>query len=491
MKQKKLGKVIGITVGGIIAAAGITLGVMAACGVFVNHKKQAFALLAQMPERMGYSATNQYVGMEELRNAQKEKGSSSSVTLSDLKMAESLGEKGLDLSGYSLSAASQVNANGKKTNASLSLEKKDASLSLNCYMDKDKTIISAPELVKGKALQISSETMEENNSDFDAKVPSEFEKEFTAFMKKEVEKVKEEIQCEKLEEKDGYRLIVSKEAMDIVLDDFLNFMKKKKEMVNFINSYVDIVNAQKSEGENAPFDFVGALEKIVEEGKNYTEDFAFNVYEMDGVLIGLETPITVQNMSSTLSIEFAGVEEDSTVTMEVSLTYNGYRATITLIKKSVKTDVCSVQVLLDATVVGKPAASLTFIETIKPADNSYSATMNVTAMGQEMVDFSANGYIKNLNKGESVNYVLDEITLNMAGEEMLTMAMDLHMGVMNGEVEPPQGDVIEYTDSSSLQPYSEELMTNFMDIITKWDMEDECMPLLLREGYEDLTEDAA
>jgi len=352
------------------------------------------------------------------------------------------------------------------------LEKNNAPASFNCYTDKDKMVISAPELIQGKAFQVDRKSMSENSSDLDVKVVSEFDKDLMTFFEKEIEKVKEEIECEKLDEKDGYRLLVSKEAMDLVLDDFLAFMEKQQEMVNFINAYVDVIRARESAEEITPFDCMSLLKQTVEDSKSYTDDFEFIVYEMDGVLIGIETPVNIQNMTSSVSIEFAGVEADSTVTMDVSLTYNGYRATATLVKKSVVTDVRSVQLLLDVTVVGKPAASFTMVETIKPADNSYSATLNVTAMGEEIADLSATGYIKNLNKGESVNYVLDEVVLNIAGEEMLSMALDMHMGVLKGDIEPPQGEVVEYIDSSSLELYSEEMTTNILEIITDWDMKD-------------------
>jgi len=472
METKKTGKILGIAVAVVIAVAGITLGIMAACGVFENHKKKAFELLAQMPERMGYSATNDYVGMKELTKAQQEKGSSSGISISNLKVAKNLSEEGINLSNFSVAVDTQANVAGSKTNTTLTLEKNNAPASFNCYTDKDKMVISAPELIQGKAFQVDRKSMSENSSDLDVKVVSEFDKDLMTFFEKEIEKVKEEIECEKLDEKDGYRLLVSKEAMDLVLDDFLAFMEKQQEMVNFINAYVDVIRARESAEEITPFDCMSLLKQTVEDSKSYTDDFEFIVYEMDGVLIGIETPVNIQNMTSSVSIEFAGVEADSTVTMDVSLTYNGYRATATLVKKSVVTDVRSVQLLLDVTVVGKPAASFTMVETIKPADNSYSATLNVTAMGEEIADLSATGYIKNLNKGESVNYVLDEVVLNIAGEEMLSMALDMHMGVLKGDIEPPQGEVVEYIDSSSLELYSEEMTTNILEIITDWDMKD-------------------
>ena len=492
MEKRNKGKIIAIIIAAVIAAGGITVGIMAASGVFESDKKKAFELLAQLPERMGYSATNEYIGMEELLKVQEEKGMTYGLEMSHMDLSELIEESELDVSGYKWTINSQTDAKQGKTNATISIEKEDTPVSLNYYVDSDKTVFSVPELVKEKAFQMKKEDQPETVSDLDVSVVNRFDKDFNSFLKEEVKKVKDKIECEKLEDGSGYELLISADAMNVVMDDFVSYMEKQKDMVDFINAYVDTIRKNEEEAEEIePFDFMTSLKKVVEECKKNTQDFTFTVYEEEGVLVGIRLPITMEQIKAEIMLEFAGVKENSTVTMDVSVTYRGYKATATLIKKSVKKDVCSVQWLLDVTVVGKPVASLTLVETIKPANNGYSVSCNATAMGKEIAVIDITGSIKDLQKGKSVTFVLDDVNMKLFGEITAKMSMNMQLGVLEGEVEPPKGEIVEYTDGTSIEPYSDEILTNVMGVVSAWGLEEALLPFLVGEGFEDLTEVAA
>ena len=86
----------------------------------------------------------------------------------------------------------------------------------------------------------------------------------------------------------------------------------------------------------------------------------------------------------------------------------------------------------------------------------------------------AEGLVKNLNPGKSVSYELKKVSLGMEGEQLLTMAMDLTLGTLEGEIEPPAGEEIDMTDDDpKAEEFSEELMQNGISLLSKWGLYDD------------------
>lgn len=479
MEKKKTGKIIALVVAIVLVAAATTVGVMAATGVFKSNKAKAFELLNQAADKLSWSATGEYVGTSELNESWSEKGVSTNVQISNLQLDSSLELDDLELSKYTLGMDAQHDTKNTKTSAVISLAKGDSKLSMNYYVDSEKIAFTLPELINGKVFKMNLDDMKDSMAEnempeVNPATLQKFEEDCLDFVKEELEKIHDEITCETLTgDKAGYKLTIPKATMDEVMNDLVTFMTGQEDMVNFINSYVAKMTYKLKEDGSAEstteFDLMSTLKMAAATVSQYTQDFDFNVYGENGSLTGLETSAAIEEVPVTVSLEFDGEKNNSTVTLKAGVNYDGQDVGVTLTKKDTKADTCVSEFALDVTAAGLSIGTLKLTETINPSDNSYSLDGSLNAMGIEMGSLTANGSIKDMKQGSSVNYVLDDVSLTVDGIKYISFAMDVKMGVLeNSSIEPPQGEEVEFKDSTSLEQYSEEIGENAIKIITDW-----------------------
>ena len=245
MEKKKIGKirVLIAAVVFIIFAASVGV-VLAACGVFSSDKEKAFELLSQATERLNDSAVGEYLGMEQLAESLKEKPSMVNVKLSDLDLDKRLAPEKIDLSEFTLEYSNRYDVKAQKVKMDMSLARGSSKLSLDLYGDKDKMVAAVPELINGKAFCFSTETLQSfspntNNANLPAEDVRQFEEDLTKFLKEEMEKLKEDVSCDEMDNgKEGYQVTITKESMDMIISDFTAFMEGQTKITDSINRYM-------------------------------------------------------------------------------------------------------------------------------------------------------------------------------------------------------------------------------------------------------------
>lgn len=496
-KEKFEAVILAVVIFVVIAAAGI--GIMAATGVFKSDKESALKLLAQIPEKMSRSYISDHLGMQEWVKTCAENGSATSIHMSDFKLSEEIAEEfssKLDFSQYEMQIDSQASADGKKTSSLFSLAKGDDRLSVVAYTDEDKSCFAFPELSSGKVLTIDKKKSKELSNVYDTLFQNrmeyitsakyrEFQKAFEEFLQNEVDKVYEELSCEETEQ-NTYQLTIPKDTLDTVADDFYNFMSGQEDTVKFFNSYLpstylyntyltyDYLEEEEEEEDFQEEDFLSLLKKAVETLKKESSDFVFCVKGKGDDISEASFDVTFDGAPYSLSLNFEG-KEDCKAQLLLKTTQDEENISIEVVMKDEKTDLLEesfeINVLIDDITNGKFA----YTATIDPKDNKCNIKLLLTETEEEDLRFEAEGKVKNLNPGKSVSFELDKVSLGLEGQDLLTMAMNLTLGTLESEIEPPKGEEIDGldVDDSKMEEFSEEVMQNGLVLLEKWGIIDE------------------
>lgn len=486
MKTKKTGKIVALIIAIVVVALGVSVGVMAATGVFSSGKSKAFDLLAQAPEKLSYSSMDEYIGTKEITKEMLEKGGQVGFKISDLTLDSSIAPSDLDLNGFSAEVSAKSNKSENQNRMSVSLEKGGSKLSLDMYADKEKAVLSLPELVSGKVFKLDYEAIKKAaGSVYQTATASpemeKFSEDLQEFFEDEIKKVKDDITCEKLSgDKEGYKLVIKKESMDTVMNDFVEFLNEQDSIVTSINTYVQALMIRN--GEMQTFDLISEVKKIVAQVSQYTQDFAFEVYGKDGELTGIATTYMVEMIPIKASVDFEGEKGNQTVTMKVMAEQNGQEAGLTMIIKDTKADIYEHNLSLDVSAGGYSAASLTIAESFNPSDNSYAFDESAKADGSEFLKLTAKGAIKDLKQGSYADCVLDDVSVSVNGVEYVKMALDCKIGVIDGSIEPPQGEEVAVTNGTEILPYLTEVQTALAKVMSDWGIN----PSSLTDSYNPL-----
>lgn len=487
MEKKKIGKirVLIAAVVFIIFAASVGV-VLAACGVFSSDKQKAFELLSQATERLNDSAVGEYLGMEQLAESLKEKPSMVNVKLSDLDLDKRLAPEKIDLSEFTLEYSNRYDVKAQKVKMDMSLARGSSKLSLDLYGDKDKMVAAVPELINGKAFCFSTETLQSfspntNNANLPAEDVRQFEEDLTKFLKEEMEKLKEDVSCDELDNgKEGYQVTITKESMDMIISDFTAFMEGQTKITDSINRYMRaIIYTQQQRGITDSgadqFDFMSSLKDISQKLSQYTQDFTFEVYGENGNLTELKTSGNVRDVPITVSLTFQGEPGNSTAILQIANTApeETEEVAVTVMKKSMTGETLEDSLSVDVSVRGSSVGTVSLTENFTKADNAYSCTADVSAPGGETAKLKLIGSVKDLKPGSYVDFILDDVSLTTVdstrvGTKLFSLAADIKIGEMDGNMEPPEGEAVEVKSLADLTPYAVQFQTGISKIMYDW-----------------------
>lgn len=481
MKTKNKGRFEAVILAVVIVVitAAVSVGVMASTGFFRSDKQSALELLAQAPEKLSRSYIDEHMGTQKLMKACMENGSSANIHLSDFKLSKEIMEEdasGFDLSKYEMQIDAQASADGKKASTLFNLSKGDDRLSVVSYTDEDKSCVAFPELSPGKVLTTDKKKLEESLSgDSYNLIKSrmeyltsanykEFGKAFEEFLKDEVNKVYKELSCEETED-DTYCLTVPKSTLDTVFGDFYSFMSEQKDTVDFINAYLE---------EEETGDFLTLLKKAVDKLTKESSDFTFYVKGKGKDLSKVSFDVTLDGDPYSFSMDFEG-KEDCKAKLLLETTQDKEEISVEVVMKDEKAGLLKESIELNLLIDDISFGKFSYTTTIDPKDNKCNMELILNAEAEEVLRMEAEGLVKNLNPGKSVSYEMKKVSLGIDGEQLLTMAVDLTLGTLEGEIEPPKGEEIDMTDydDPKAEEFSEELMQNGISLLSKWGLYDD------------------
>lgn len=471
--KKSKGKIVALICSLVVVVGLLTTGVVLAAtgalsGLFSGDKAKAFELLAQAPEKLAYSALDEQLGANELYKAMLEKGMDINFKISDMKVSEG----NVDLSGFSMDLAAQMDLAKKKLGGKIAVGKDGANMSAEGYasLDEKKVAFSLPEIIPNKSFCMTADDAESKDvldrvSEILQIVP-ELQESFEEFIDEQGMELYDAAECTR--DGDTYRLTISKDSMDAVLKQFQAWVSKEQDTIGVIEEKLELGNKTIS----------SAISMLMPSLSAYTKDFTFEVQGQDGELSGIRTTIKVDAdaVECPISVSFNtnGNQREIDFTME-ALQNGASQGKIELSVNSKEGDICEDAVKYAvADEKGTDVLSYEIRETLDVKNNNaleVNASMN-SDMGNMTV--VAHGNIKNLESGKCITIQCDEVNMeqNMAGTKLaMTYAMEATLSVLDGEVSMASGEEVKITPAtveSVLDSYEKEAQKNMDAIIDKW-----------------------
>lgn len=268
----------------------------------------------------------------------------------------------------------------------------------------------------------------------------------------------------------GYHVVLGKDALIQFVETSKEFFVSDETLKNDVISYLDLV----LEMQNAMAAGTGmeeqsaqamqeelwsqaetALDQVISQLKSSMGDVVLNVYvKKDGTMAGFDYETTAvmgeEEVKLYGDVSFGGgynmmanvkgtlnVEDSAGETVTVSLDKTGeYEAGKTWTSGLAGT-------LGD----GTDSFGFTFDSTYQAEDGTYELTLDLLSGEESMISVVSSGYVENLVKGESFDLYMDSIRLETplvtGTNEYLELSGSYKAGVLEGEVEMPEGDGLD------------------------------------------------
>lgn len=426
----------------VISAMLISGFLMYALGFLSSDKDKALNLLSQVPEKACHLSVVKYMGLDELGKSILEEGGDVSVGYNNLSNSN-FDEFSQDSRKESLSynVGAKLDLKNQKGRVDVEMENDHSTLSLQAYtsMRENKFAVAMPEIIKDKVFTMTSARSSE-------KAGSNHQEEFLSQLLDEEQKIRKIIReqgailynnfsFERIEK--GYRITIPKEIMREVLSNLANFIQQEKVFVSTSEKVAGV------EEETSLKRYSDILKKAQKE----IQDVTMEVYGTDRNLTGLKLNIPVTaDTTVKCNITFSEKTSISETNYKIVAVINNVEQDKLYVKRISTED--KNQCMDEISFVWKNDNALRNEKTLKAVINKNDNSINVsryTRFKSVTETFSANGKLRNLEKGKSFSCVLDDVELqerdsaNQNSLIKLSYSLSLTMGILEGEVLLPAG----------------------------------------------------
>lgn len=463
--NRRKGKLAVMIAGSVAAMAVAVTAAAVATGGFHSDKAEAFELLAQMPDKLDRSYISEHIGLEQLGEQCARKGISQNIRISDLHSTGKLWNGAVspeDLSQYVMQLDVLSDSSGQKSKMLLQLAKREDKMSAIVYQDEDKSCLAFPELTGKKLLVADHELLQEivrqgqNGSTEDT--GNDFIRALRSLVQDESSTLYDAVTVTE-EGKEEYALTIPKDTLASVMADCCHFMSGQQEFTRFLDTCLHT-------------DCLSVIKNAEDHIRESSSDVTFYVTGKEGNLSQIRASVTWQGKPVTVTMDFTG-EEEAKAVIRVETTWKEERVQLELELKDRKTETCEESMELQFLIGDISFGKLGYLAAIDPEKNTYHMELELKTVGKEAAGLRAEGQIKNLNPGKSVGCTLDQVSLRVSGEEVLSAAMDLTLGVLEDGIEPPEGEEIRLDEREDFQDpetqaFVSELMKNGIPRLMQW-----------------------
>lgn len=445
MKGKKI---LGGVLLGILAVV-LAAGILKVTGILKNSEADALALLAQLPDKISKSYEDEFLGTEAFEEKSREKGSVTSIKLANVKVNKevadnmssiipSVGNAALFLNTFrdctcSVDIASDEQQGLRKVSGTL--YKGDTKLQAEVYAEGDTLQYVLPEILPGKVIS------QENNV-MGNKKKEQLQKEFTEFLLNEYDKTKDDISCRKSRETtESYEFIISSSTLSIWVQDFVEFLKAENEIAAITN-YIGKLNGQGGE-----YDGVSALEDLAEQLSKESAEYRLCVRGSEGELTSVSFGTKAEEAAFPAELTVSVSEEENASTVKLIYERKGAdgNSRWEITRRNGKSDVYENE--FDVVIrTNQTSIAVNTMQVVNPSDHSYNAETTIKWHGTKVADIVVDGSVKDIVEGESIHYILDDVTVSVGDKEFLTMAVDVQNKLLDYKLEKPEGEEVKSTE---------------------------------------------
>lgn len=483
MNRNKWFRVILVVATGAVCLAAVAAFLVFA-GVFHSDKSEAADLFLQASKRLMWSSIDEYVGTKEMTDGFVLKGGSVAAEMSGIHLdADAMSDAGvlpgteqgedllsasgmytkallnsLDLSGYTFGVSMRANNKWESRLDTVKIEKGDNKITLIRSQDEGGVYFALPDLIGGKVFHTSKEEygklFEEAETADEKDRESLDEEDIMALYSSlqeclgdQAKKIQEDMACEKMRKKDlhgkgdnGYLVSFSKELTDSVFSSIAAvFCEQNTEITRQIGQYLESVHPD------------GSVE--------------IKLYEKADTICLLEFTFSVFGVPVKGTLTFEGEKGDSSAVLEAVCEIDEvpFSALVKITDKKGKQyeNVFTAEITAEE----EKFFSLEQRQTLVPDENRYQLELSAKDGQKELFGLSADGSVKDLKQGICVSYILDQVKIRFAGEKVCSASMNLRLSCEEGEIEPPQGEVVEITAETTdeeMEEYRTEMQNNLI-----------------------------
>lgn len=427
---------------GMIAAALVVVAVIKVTALLNNPESEALVLLAQLPDKVSKSYEDEFLGIAAFEENSREKGNAANIKLSGAKVNEEaiddIGSKipalknaAVFLRSFqgcscSIDIASREQQGIRKMSGTL--VKGNAEFHAEAYEDGDSYQYVLPELLPGKVITSGKPIIASANK-------TQLRNDFSEFVLKEYKKTKEDISCRKSRETaETYEFTIPSAVLAVWVQDFSDFLKSKSD--------ISTGNGQSKEGS-----VDSALADLAEQLANESSEYLFCVRGSEGVLTSLSFGAKTQHAAllAELTISVSEEKNGNTAKLTYENSDSSGNSRLEVMRRNAKSDVYENEweIVLRTS---RASFDVNTRQVIDASDNSYYVEAGVNLNGTKVADIVMDGSIKDIVEGESVHYIVDDITVSSGEKELLSMKAEVQKTMLDYKWDKPEGEEIKSTE---------------------------------------------
>lgn len=398
----------------VIGAAMMSVAAIAVAGIYVKKKVrdpkvEAVNLLQQLPDKLTGSQYNESLGVKDLLTNCLTGQSEANVRLSQVSSSALIKEwipaaykEGAVVSqDLSLSTNAQTDVMNKKCRGTVVLQSGKNLLSGEMYAGKDEVSYALPECMPDTVFTEESDSLRIQRMNWT--YAASFLTDLGTYVTENATGVEDELHFEKSSNPKGekYKLTLDPDGVETLSDDLIQFLEGQTE-------FISLVNASASHKDPA-YDVESRVKQWLQSGIQKKEPLIVRMTSKEGELKSVRIS---WGEKGSVQIKFTDKKENNT--KSITVTGADGKVAVRYVQKESCKDTYKQSVSLSFP-WGEEQKSFYLKQTYDPVERSIAVSGN----WNKEYKFQGSGLVKDMLKGSSLTYALDDFDITRQGQEVL------------------------------------------------------------------------
>ena len=396
----------------VIGAAMMSVAAIAVAGIYVKRKVrdpkvEAVNLLQQLPDKLAGSQYNESLGVKDLLTNCLTGQSEANVRLSQVSSSALIKEwipaaykEGAVVSqDLSLSTNAQTDVMNKKCRGTVVLQSGKNLLSGEMYAGKDEVSYALPECMPDTVFTEESDSLRIQRMNWT--YAASFLTDLGTYVTENASGVEDELHFEKSSNAKGekYKLTLDPDGVETLSDDLIQFLEGQTEFISLVNA----------SHKDPAYDVESRVKQWLQSGIQKKEPLIVRMTSKEGELKSVRISWGEKGL---VQIKFTDKKDNNT--KSITVTGADGKAAVRYVQKESCKDTYKQSVSLSFP-WGEEQKSFYLKQTYDPVERSIAISGN----WNKEYKFQGSGLVKDMLKGSSLTYALDDFDITRQGQEVL------------------------------------------------------------------------
>ena len=396
----------------VIGAAMMSVAAIAVAGIYVKRKVrdpkvEAVNLLQQLPDNLAGSQYNESLGVKDLLTNCLTGQSEANVRLSQVSSSALIKEwipaaykEGAVVSqDLSLSTNAQTDVMNKKCRGTVVLQSGKNLLSGEMYAGKDEVSYALPECMPDTVFTEESDSLRIQRMNWT--YAASFLTDLGTYVTENASGVEDELHFEKSSNAKGekYKLTLDPDGVETLSDDLIQFLEGQTEFISLVNA----------SHKDPAYDVESRVKQWLQSGIQKKEPLIVRMTSKEGELKSVRISWGEKGL---VQIKFTDKKDNNT--KSITVTGADGKAAVRYVQKESCKDTYKQSVSLSFP-WGEEQKSFYLKQTYDPVERSIAISGN----WNKEYKFQGSGLVKDMLKGSSLTYALDDFDITRQGQEVL------------------------------------------------------------------------